>query len=222
MTAGDVTSRLSAFPIYLCPRLCLVTVGHSEELDMTGLDVILPLHDPRPSPPPPPHALSLPCLSSPCTLTLCLKLLAVTSWGADMTGVDVTASLPVPVSWPLDSPRCVTWQVWMSPTSEPHYRSRCSNLPLLTAHFLGLCCGQAADLCKFPLCSSFLRPGRIKLPTFFMRWFMCIRILSVLSLYHPSWDWLSEMKNSTTIYYLTTIMIHNLNFDLSSQFLNAL
>lgn len=54
MTAGDVTSRLSAFPIYLCPRLCLVTVGHSEELDMTGLDVILPLHDPRPSPPPPP------------------------------------------------------------------------------------------------------------------------------------------------------------------------
>lgn len=195
MTAGDVTSRLSAFPIYLCPRLCLVTVGHSEELDMTGLDVILPLHDPRPSPRPP-HVLSLPSRSPPCTLTLCLKLLAVTSWGADMTGVDVTASPPVSVSWPLDSPRCVTWQVWMSPTSEPHYRSRPSNLPLLTALFAGLCCGQAADLCKFPLCSSFLRPGRIKLPTFFTCWFMCIRILSRLSLSFMSLT-VFEMENST-------------------------
>lgn len=55
MTAGDVTSRFSDFPVYLCLRLCLVTARHCEELDMTGLDVISPLRDP----PLPPRALSL-------------------------------------------------------------------------------------------------------------------------------------------------------------------
>lgn len=59
MTAGDVTSRFSDFPVYLCLRLCLVTARHCEELDMTGLDVISPLRDP----PLPPRALSLPLFS---------------------------------------------------------------------------------------------------------------------------------------------------------------
>lgn len=75
MTAGDVTSWFSDFPVYFCLRLCLVTAHHCEELDMTGLDVILPLHDPLL---PPPHTLPH-FLSSPGALALCLKRLAPTS-----------------------------------------------------------------------------------------------------------------------------------------------
>lgn len=73
MTAGDVTSWLSAFSIYRC--LCLVTASHCEELDMTGLDVILTLHDPLP-PSSPTLSRSLFCMHSyPLSQTLSSDLL---------------------------------------------------------------------------------------------------------------------------------------------------